>query len=213
MAKNEELQTDVKSVLEDPSATAVARIYADAFLDACGDNADDALEEFGSFLVDVLAANPDFDRLLTSGIINRDDKIKLINNVVAPVGSELFTSFLRVLARHDRLELLPVILGESRFRHEERSGRRRVQVRSAVALSESVQNQLQQQLSQRFGFEAILETSDDPELIGGLVIQVGDTVYDASLKTRISQLRDRLRQRSLHEIQSGRDRFSHPEGD
>jgi probable F420-dependent oxidoreductase len=65
----------------------------------------------------------------------------------------------------------------------------------------------------RFGFDAILETSQDPELIGGMVIQVGDTVYDASLKTRISQLRDRLRQRSLNEVQSGRDRFSHPEGD
>jgi F-type H+-transporting ATPase subunit delta len=213
MAANEELQTRVKSVLEDPSATAIARIYADAFLDACGDDADDALEEFGSFLSDVLAAFPEFSQLLTSGIVSRDDKIRLIDNVVAPVGSERFTSFLRVLARHDRLELLPIILGESRFKHEERSGRRRVQVRSAVALSESVRKQLQQQLSQRFGFEAILETSDDPELIGGLVIQVGDTVYDASLKTRISQLRDRLRQRSLHEVQSGRDRFSHPEGD
>jgi F-type H+-transporting ATPase subunit delta len=49
--------------------------------------------------------------------------------------------------------------------------------------------------------------------LGGIVIRVGDTIYDSSLALRIKQLRERLRQRSLHEIQSGRDRFGHPEGD
>ena len=46
----------------------------------------------------------------------------------------------------------------------------------------------------------------------GLVIQVDDTVYDGSLRTRLKQLRGRLDNRSIHEIQSGRDRFSHPKG-
>jgi len=41
---------------------------------------------------------------------------------------------------------------------------------------------------------------------------VGDTVYDGSLKTQVKQLRARLRERCLNEIQRGRDRFSHPEG-
>ena len=53
----------------------------------------------------------------------------------------------------------------------------------------------------------------DESLIGGLVIQVGDTVYDSSLRTRIKTLAGRLTERTLNEIQSGRDRFSHPEGD
>ena len=50
-------------------------------------------------------------------------------------------------------------------------------------------------------------------LIGGIVIRVADTVYDSSLATRVAQLRDRIQQRSLHEIQSGRDRFGTPERD
>jgi F-type H+-transporting ATPase subunit delta len=213
MAIEQQLQTRVKSVMDDPGAVAVARVYADAFLDASGADAETALEEFESFLDDVLAVQPEFAQILTSGMIHRDDKVRLIDKAVAPFGSERFTSFLRVLARHGRLDLLPMILGESRLMHEERSGRRRVQVKSAVPLSPEVENQLRQQLVERFGFEAILETSHDPSLIGGLVIRVGDTVFDGSLKIRIKQLRDRLRQRSLNEIQSGRDRFSHPAGD
>ncbi|MCA9036130.1 MAG: F0F1 ATP synthase subunit delta, partial [Planctomycetaceae bacterium] len=47
---------------------------------------------------------------------------------------------------------------------------------------------------------------------GGLIIQVGDTVYDSSLRSRLQQLRGRLVEKALNEIQSGRDRFSHTEG-
>jgi len=214
MAENSDIPTRVKSVLEDPSAQQIARVYADAFLDTvAATDADGALEEFTSFLDDVLAANPEFDQLLISGVIGRDDKIRLIDKVVAPFGSELFTNFLRVLAHHDRLELLPLILEESRVRHEVRTGRRRAQVRSAVPLSADVLNRIRQQLVKAFGFQPIVETHEDPALLGGLVIQVGDTVYDGSLRTRMKQLRGRLLKRSLHEIQSRRDSFSHPEGD
>ena len=214
MAQNEEIQTRIRSVMEDPGAQAVARVYADAFLEAAAAvGIEDALQEFASFLDDLLAAHPEFEQLLVAGIVGRGDKIGLIDRVVGPHGSELFTNFLRVLARHDRLSLLPTILEESQIKYELRSGRRRVQVRSAIPLSGQVLEQIRQRMSERFSFDPIFDARDDPSLLGGLVIQVGDTVYDSSLKTRMKQLRDRFSQRSLHEIQSGRNRFSYPDGD
>lgn len=214
MTDEANIQTRVKSVLEDPSARAVARVYADAVLEsAAAPGVDETLEEFASFLDDVLAVQPELSQLLTSGIVGRDDKIRLIDKIVAPFGSELFTNFLRVLARHDRLELLPLILEESRVQHELRTGRRRVRVQSAVPLSEDARKRLERRLTEAFHFEPVLDIREVPGILGGLVIQVGDTVYDGSLRTRVKQLRDRLRQRSLHEVQSGRDRFSHPAGD
>ena len=214
MADAEQLQTRVKSVLEDPSAHAIARVYANAFLDAAASvNVDESLEELASFLDDVLAAHPRFESLLLSGMVNRDQRVAIIDRVVAPHGSEFLTSFLRVLARHDRLELLPLILRESQSLHEARCGRKRVEVASAVPLSDEKLAAIAKQLSQAFSFEPIIETKTDPALLGGLVIRVDDTVYDSSLRNRMKQLRTRLRERSLHEIQSGRDRFSHPEGD
>jgi len=214
MAEEQELPTRPPSVMEDPSAQAIARTYADAFLNAAaGTGVDDALEEFASFVADVLDANPKFEAILLSGIVRRDEKIKLIDRAIAPYGSELFVNFLRVLAQHDRLELLPMILGESQVRHEVRTGRQRVQVTSAQPLSEETRNDVRKRLAESLPFEPILEERTDPAVLGGLVIQVGDTVYDSSLRTRLKQLRRRLRERSLNEIQSGRDRFSHPEGD
>ena len=211
----EKLQTKIASVMEDPSAVQIARVYAKSFLGAAeatiGVAA--ALEEGQSFVDDVLKRNADFERLLVSPTINRGDKLKLIERVVAGRGSEFITSFLKVLARHDRLDLLPNILKAARIQNERSSGRKRVSVRTAKPLSDESRKAIGDRLRTALAIEPILEAETDPSLIGGMVIRVDDTVYDSSLRTRLKQLRARLRERSLHEIQTGRNRFSHPEGD
>lgn len=209
MTENPQLQTRVSSVLEDPSAQAVARVYADGFLQAAGDRSGELLEEFTSLQDDVLSRNSDFAGLLMSGLLGRDEKLRLIERTIAPHASEFFTNFLRVLARHDRLDLLPSILQEVHVKHESAGGRRRVTVTSAMPLSDDVQRHVYERLNAALPFDPIIIPRVDPKVIGGLIIQVGDTVYDTSLRTRLNQLRSRLRQRSLYEIQSGRNRFRH----
>lgn len=206
--------TRIPTVLDDPSASAIARVYADAFLDALpAGQAEETLQELQSFVEEVLAHNAEFDRLLTSPRVGRDDKLTLIERIVQGRASDLFTNFLRVLARHERLDLLPMILRHCRVQYELRSGKKRVQVASAVPLSAESLKQIESRLASTFPFQPVVESVVDPELLGGLRIRVGDTVYDGSLRARLKQLRHRVRERSLHEIQSGRDRFSHPARD
>jgi F-type H+-transporting ATPase subunit delta len=203
-----------RSVMEDPSALALARTYADALLDAAAASGTEAvLEELGSFVDDVLLKVPGLRDVFDSLVVSRDEKLRLIDQVIAPRASEILTNFLRVVARHGRLELLPTILSEARVRYDTRQGRQRVQVISARPLDSQAENRIRNRLAESLPFQPILETRVDPSLIGGIVIRVGDTVYDSSLAMRIKQLRERLKQRSLHEIQSGRDRFGHPERD
>jgi len=213
MADSGALETRITHVLEDPGAQSLARVYAEAFLNAAGDQPDDAIEELTSFMDDVLRNQPEFESILFSGILRREDKSALIDRVITPFASARFNSFLQVLVHHDRLTLLPAILQESILMHEDRQGKRRVQIKSAQVLPEATLERIRIRLTEALPFEPILETSTDPTIIGGIVIQVGDTVYDSSLRNRMKQLRKNLRQRSLYEIQSGRDRFSHPEGD
>ena len=206
-------QSRPSHVLEDPSAKAVARVYVNALLDAAEKTGQaEPLEEITSFYDDVLRPNPEFESLLTTAITGRDEKLRLIDRVVAPHASPFFTNFLRVLANRDRLELLPVILGEAWIEHERRQGKQRIEIRSAVELSESQLDRIKERLQSALKVEPILLPSVDREMLGGLVIQVGDTVYDGSLRTRLKELRQRLRERYLNEIQSGRDRFSHSQG-
>jgi len=214
MAGKSQIKTRIESVMEDPHLGAVARIYADAFLNAVpAPQLGEALDEFRSFVDDILAKQPDLSRLMLSGTVSRDQKLQLIDRIVAGRASELFTNFLRVLARHDRLDLLRLILAQCDIEAEKRSGRKRVQVISARPLSEGDLSRIRERLAAELAIQPVLEPAVDPDILGGLRIRVGDTVYDGSLRARLEQLRHRVRERSLHEIQSGRDRFSHSERD
>jgi F-type H+-transporting ATPase subunit delta len=208
-----ELPTRPAHVLEDPSSKAVARVYAVAYLDAAAASGEkNPVEEFASFQNDVIEKHPAFAELLESQAIGPDQKLGVIERVVVSKASPLFGNFLRVLARHNRLDLLPYVLEEVTLEHERRSNQTRVLVKSAKPLTDAQLNEIKDRLRSQLGFEPIVRPSVDEMLLGGVVIQIGDTVYDSSLRTRVRSLRDRLRERYLNEIQSGRNRFSSPEG-
>src|SRR5262245_46965905 len=103
-----DLQTKVPTVFDDPSAQSVAKVYAVALLDAAAKEGgvDGVLEEFGSFVQDVLLPNPTFERVLSSPVTSVDDKVRLIDKVLGGRGSPLFVNFLKVLAKHGRLDLV-----------------------------------------------------------------------------------------------------------
>jgi F-type H+-transporting ATPase subunit delta len=206
--------TRPESVLEDPGARAVATLYAESFLSAAAANSTpDAPEELSSFLTDVLAKFPEFRDVLLSDFAGRDEKLKIIDRVIAPRCSEFFANFLRVLVRHGRMELLPVINEVVVRLQETAAGRQRVKLRSARTLTPKARGDIVAALKARFGFDPILEEFIDPQLLGGVVLQIGDTVFDSSLRSRLKALQGRLVEKTFNEIQSRRDRFSHPEGD
>lgn len=211
---SEQLKTRADHVLEDPGAKAVASLYARSYLAAAKQNdVSDAPEELASFVDDVLAKSPGFRDLLVSDSLSRDEKLGLIDRVVAPKSTEYFANFLKTLVRHGRIDLIAEIRLVVVEVQEELAGKKRVQIRSAKPLSDKSRSEITNQLKSKLGFDPILQESVDESLIGGLIIQVGDTVYDSSLRTRLKTLAGRLTERTLNEIQSGRDRFSHPEGD
>ena len=214
MAGKPQIKTRIESVMEDPHLGAVARIYADAFLNAIpAGQHEESVDELRSLVNDVLDKQPEFSRLLLSATISRDVKLGLIDRVLTGRASDLLTNFLRVLARHDRLDLLPLVLAQAGIELEKRTGLKRVQVISAQPLSESQLTSIRERLAADLAVQPVLEAAVDPEILGGLRIRVGDTVYDSTLRTRLNQLRTTVRERSLHEIQSGRNRFSSSERD
>jgi len=202
------------SVLEDPGALAVATMYARSYMTAAAQNGVTSPEdELNSLVDDVLAKYPEFEQILLSDSVGRDDKLAIVDRVVAPKSSEFFANFLRVLVRHGRIGMLPMIQSVLVKLQEAVAGKQRVRVRVARPLTESSRNEIRDQLRNKLGFEPLLQEIVDPALVGGMILQVGDTVYDSSLRSRLKQLKGRLVEKAFNEIQSGRDRFSHPERD
>ena len=77
----------IGSVMEDPSSQAIARTYADAFLDAAAATGTEAaLDELGSFVDDVLLKVPGLQEIFGSVVVGRDEKIRLIDKVIGAAG-------------------------------------------------------------------------------------------------------------------------------
>jgi F-type H+-transporting ATPase subunit delta len=197
-------------VTADVGAQRVAHVYAEALLNAAEKKgqADSVQEQLDSLVRDLFAKEPQFEAFLSSASVGRDQKTKVIRDVFEKRASDVFFNFLMVLNQHDRLELLRPILAAAREISNQRARRIRVQVRTAVPLADDQQQRLHDLLSQTFRLEPVLEARVDPDLLGGMVLRVGDWLYDASVRTQLENIRNQLMSRSSYEIQSGRNRFS-----
>ncbi len=199
----------------DVGSQRVARVYAEALLNAADKQGqvDDVLDELATLTGEVFRKDPQFEAFLASGAIGRDRKAQVLRDLFEHRASSVFFNFLMVLNNHERLGLLRPIRAAYQELYDERARRIRVLVRTAVPLPDDQRARLRQELHDTFHLEPILETRVDPDLLGGMVVRVGDWLYDASVRTQIENLRNQLIARSSYEIQSGRNRFSAANGD
>jgi F-type H+-transporting ATPase subunit delta len=200
----------IPTVFDDPSPE-LSKTYADALLGAAAtpDQIEATLSELEEFISDVWEAEPRLAALLSADSFPSKEKDRILVRTLEGKASPIVLNFLRVLNRHGRLGFLPPIVRQARTIWDRKQNRRPVRVRSAVPLDEASQSALSDRLKQLIQATPILHLEVDPTLIGGLIIQVGDDVYDASVRTRLAKLRDRLIESQTHEIQSRRDHFSH----
>ena len=193
----------------DPAEQRVGALYAKAILAAAekAGETDRVVEDFEAFVAEVVEPNPKFAAVLASALVSADAKLKMIDRVVASRVSKITQHSLSVLAKHGRLDALRAVAVALREQYDVLRGRVRVEVRTAVPLNGQLPA-LTDQLRRMFGGEPQIESKVDPKLIGGIILRVGDMIYDGSVATQLKNLCDQMINRSVHEIQSGRDRFS-----
>ncbi|MBV8075794.1 MAG: ATP synthase F1 subunit delta [Planctomycetaceae bacterium] len=201
---------DVQGTVFDDEAPEVTRSYAEALLGAAEKEGqvEAVLDELDELVRDVLRAHPRFAALLASPALAATGKDRIVVETLEGRALPVVVRFLRVLNRHGRLGSLTAIVRAARATWDRRQNRRPVTVRSAVPLDEGQRAALHDRLGRLLGATPVMNVVVAPELIGGLVIQVGDHVYDASVRNRLAQLRERLIASRLQEIRSHRDQFS-----
>lgn len=199
----------------DPGAVQVAGVYARALLGAAekAGQSEDMLEELDRLVEDVLDPYPEFEAVLVSDVIAGDEKLGILDRTLKGRISDLLMNFLKVTARHGRLRLLRAIRRAAHQLYDELRGRVPVEVATAAPLEEGLAGRLAERLREMTEGEPQLLCTVRPELIAGVVLRIGDTVYDGSVAARLNQIRAQMIQRSVHEIQSRRDRFRSASGD
>jgi F-type H+-transporting ATPase subunit delta len=202
-----------KEQFADVSVKRLAAVYAEALLnaaDAAGQSRQ-MFEEIDSLIDDVFKNDTRLETLFAGAAVGRKVRQEAIDKVFKGRASGIFWNFLRVLNDHDRLDLIRPIRRALHDLSDERAHRLRVHVFSAIDLPEEYKNRIAEAVRQRFGLEPVLELHVDKSLLGGIMIRIGDKVYDATVRTKITNVRNQLIASSSHEIQSRRDRFSSAE--
>ena len=194
----------------DIDAQQVGALYAKALLSAteAAGQTDSVLSEFDSLVTDVLDRQPKFDSVLASGVVPAEEVVGVIDKVFGGRASTLFLNFLRVLASHGRLNNLRATHKAAHDLNNKLRGRVQVRVTTATSLREDMASHIAGAIRGAIGREPVLERRVDPDLIGGIMLQIGDTVYDGSVAMQFEHLRVQMLERSVHEIQSRRERFS-----
>jgi F-type H+-transporting ATPase subunit delta len=193
----------------------VGAVYGEAFLGAAekAGQTDTLLAEFDSLLADVLDRFPGLEQLLASGLVSHDEKAEILDRTLGAQASPLLLDFLKVVSHHGRLDCLRAIHQQVHELYERMRGQVSVQISTAIPLSGDTAGRIAQNLKNVLDGQPIVEEVVDPDLIGGVVVRVGDTVFDGSVATQLESVRQRMIERSAHEIQTRRDRFRYPAGD
>jgi F-type H+-transporting ATPase subunit delta len=141
----------------------------------------------------ILDGSPDLREAMEAAHVGQQDKRATLEAVLAPTDFLPTTkSFLSLLVDKGRMNVLPAILSELRRMVEEFEGIERVEVTVPMPLSVPQKDILRTVLERRTGKKVVLEESVDPAVLGGMVVRVGSTVYDGSVRTQIHQIRENL---------------------
>lgn len=213
MKKNPEQDAqDVAKLYANATREKLAGTYAKALLGAAETfkvSLKDVGEEYDSF-IELYDAYPKFETILSSLMVPVEEKTRIIDEISDGV-SGVFVNFLKTLARRGRMEILREIRTACRLLEDEIRGRVLVRITTAAPINETTKNNLAVSLRNLLGGEPEFLVAVDPEMIGGIIVRVGDVIYDASIATQLTKVRQDIIDRSVHEIQNRRDCFRNPE--
>jgi F-type H+-transporting ATPase subunit delta len=201
-------------IAADVSVDHIADVYARAFLDTAEKAGQTAalIEEFDAIITDVYDRYPRLKAVFYSLIVSNDEIMALLDRLFAGRVSPLLLNFLKVVARHGRMNCLRPIHRRLHLQYDQLQNHVRVRLTTASPLTAELAGRLRLVLRDKLGGEPVFDIADDPKLIGGAVLRIDDTVYDGSIANQLKILRQQMMDRSAHEIQSRRDRFRNTAG-
>jgi F-type H+-transporting ATPase subunit delta len=122
-----------------------------------------------------------------------DQKVAILDKLNARLGMSVqMRNFIAVIIQHDRLYVLDEILAEYRKEVNRRLGISEVQVTTARPLDANERQGIEQKVAAMTGTQVQATYHEDKSLLGGVVVRVGSTVYDGSVKGRLDRLKEQL---------------------
>lgn len=175
---------------DQPQAQHLAEIYAQALIESLAKeiSPQDAADELAS-LDKLVESIPGGEQILTSPTVSCTRRQRIVQEM-GKFLSPPVAGLLEVLAKNDRLELIGMISRACEKVVIRQAGEIEMIVRSAIKLDDDAKNRIAGQLGEALGAKCLIKNIVDPKIIGGLVLQKGDTIFDASIAGKLERIAD-----------------------
>jgi ATP synthase F1 delta subunit len=175
----------------------IAKVYARSLFEVAREHGrlDPVREQLGQF-VDALNQNRELAVFFFSPYFSIKEKQDALARVLEGA-DEIFLNFLELLIEKHRMPVIFRIRQALEQLWEEENRTLPVEITSAIELDEGTTESLATQIAERAGRKVKLSTRVDPEILGGLVVRVGNSILDASIRNRLEQLRRHVAQGAI----------------
>jgi len=151
-----------------------------------------AVDEDVAVLRTTLDSSRDLLSFFRSPIVPTGKKLNVVQEIFGKRVDSVTLKFLELLIENDREEILPDILSAYSRMRDEQKGIVEAHARSAMPVPERDREKLAIALEELTGLKVRLHVTEDSDLVGGIVIRIGDLVYDASVRRQLERLRERM---------------------
>jgi len=151
------------------------------------------VEDQSLSILDLISSSKDFSNLIKDPTSSQEDLLKVINNISENNKFEnLLKNFLSFLITKRRFFYVEQILKSFIETCSKKRGELKAELKSAKELSNEEITKITDELTQNFSSKIKLNYKHDKSLIGGLVVQVGSTMVDTSIKNKLQQIENRM---------------------
>ena len=177
------------------AASGLARRYASALFDLAEEsNALDSVADDLSGMATLIDESAELQNLISNPVLSRETQAAAVAAVGSKAGfGDLTNKFLGVLAQKRRLFALPGVVTAYKEMLASHKGEVTAEVVTATALDAEQRKTVEEAVGRFAGQAVRIESSVDPELLGGLTVRVGSRMLDASLRTKLQNLEMSMR--------------------
>ena len=151
------------------------------------------IEDQSLSMINLINQSDDFSKLIRDPTINQEDLLKVINKISESYKFEtLFKNFLNFLIQKRRFFYVENILKSFIETCSRKRGEIKAELRSAKNLSNDEITEIKELLTKNFNSRINLNYKYDESLIGGLIVQVGSTMVDTSIKNKLQQIENKM---------------------
>jgi F-type H+-transporting ATPase subunit delta len=170
----------------------IAQVYARSLFEVASeaDKLDTVREQLGAF-ADALHSSRELQTFFFSPYFSTQEKKDGLGRTVTGA-DETLTNFLEVLVENHRMPVIFRVRRELDRLWQEANQLLPVEITSAVALDDSVATRIGDEIGRQTGRRVQLTSTVDPDVIGGVVLRVGNSILDASIRTRLEALRKQV---------------------